>query len=92
LWISILFSALNFGARISMPNQDTLGALKKGSKDRFLNVAARALIAGQYQKARPYSVEATMLYAMARFFEKHDTDTEPWLMMGVAARLALRMG
>jgi hypothetical protein len=75
-----------------MPNQDTLGALKKGSKDRFLNVAARALIAGQYQKARPYSVEATMLYAMARFFEKHDTDTEPWLMMGVAARLALRMG
>ena len=58
----------------------------------FLARAAQALVAGHYQQARPYSVEATMIFAMCKFFGTRNQDTEPWLMMGVAARLALRMG
>ncbi|EXJ69562.1 uncharacterized protein A1O5_07598 [Cladophialophora psammophila CBS 110553] len=92
LWISMLFSSLHLGARISRPEeQDYFPSLKEAS-DLFLMNAGRALVAGHYQKARPYSVEAVMLYAISRFFQQHESETEPWLLMGVAARLALRMG
>ncbi|KIW62391.1 hypothetical protein PV04_10571 [Phialophora macrospora] len=93
LWISILFSVLHLGHQIcQFQGQEVILSPKHENTDSFLTRAAQALVAGQYQKARPYSVEATMLYAICRFFQKHDSDTEPWLMIGVAARLALRMG
>lgn len=89
----MLFSTLHLGLRISRSQgQETLQLPKEEPPDPFLRIAAQALVAGRYQKARPYSVEATMLYAMCKFFQQHDSDSEPWLMMGVAARLALRMG
>lgn len=89
----MLFSALHLGHRIShSKGHDTLQSPKKEPTESFLTRAAQALVAGHYQKARPYSVEATLLYAICRFFQKQVSDTEPWLMMGIAARLALRMG
>lgn len=58
----------------------------------LLKTAGQILIAGQYQKARPYSVEAILLYGICKFVQRVDPDTEPWLVIGVAARMALRMG
>ncbi|KIW22385.1 uncharacterized protein PV07_12275 [Cladophialophora immunda] len=92
LWLSILFSSMHLGSRIARPEEiDFFRSLKEAS-DLFLTCAGRALVAGHYQKARPYSVEAMLLYAVSRFFQQGDSETEPWLLMGVAARLALRMG
>ncbi|OAL21954.1 hypothetical protein AYO22_07551 [Fonsecaea multimorphosa] len=92
LWISMLFSCIHLGSRMARPEEiGFFGSLSEAS-DLFLTNAGRAMVAGHYQKARPYSVEATLLYAIARFFVQGDSETEPWLLMGVAARLALRMG
>lgn len=89
----MLFSALHLGHAISHSKSNATPRLsREEGTHMFLTRAAQALVAGHYQKARPYSVEATMLYAICRFFQKQDSDTEPWLMMGIAARLALRMG
>ena len=54
--------------------------------------AGQALVTGRYHKARPYSVEATLLYGVCKFVENEDTDTDVWMIMGIATRLALRMG
>ncbi|OAG37554.1 hypothetical protein AYO21_08286 [Fonsecaea monophora] len=92
LWISMLFSLIHLGSRIARPGEtDFFQSLKEASGLFFTN-AGRALVAGHYQKARPYSVEAMLLYAISRFFQRGASETEPWLLMGVAARLALRMG
>jgi hypothetical protein len=92
IWISMLFSAMNLGYQICIASGEEVLPQHREKSDAFLNVAARALVAGQYHKARPYSVEATMLYASCKFFGNQDADSDAWMLMGVAARLALKMG
>jgi len=58
----------------------------------FLKLAGKSLIAGGYQKARPYSVEAVVLYALCKFFFNNNPDEDSWLLMGISARLAVKMG
>jgi len=58
----------------------------------LLKTAGQILVTGQYQKARPYSVEAVLMFGICKFIQKVDPGTEPWLVIGVAARMALRMG
>ena len=47
---------------------------------------------GRYQTARPYSVEALFLYAICKYRQKEDPDSDAWMTMGICARLAMRMG
>ena len=54
--------------------------------------AGQALVIGKYLKARPYSVEAVILHAVCKYTEKEDPDADAWMIMGIAARLAMRMG
>lgn len=61
-------------------------------RSRFLDRACEALVAGGYQKSRPYSVEAVLSVAYCKFLQKDHPDTDAWMVMGIAARLALRMG
>jgi Fungal specific transcription factor domain len=61
-------------------------------RSRFLDRAAEALVIGGYQKARPYSVEAVLFFAYCRFLQTEDPDSDAWMVMGIATRLALRMG
>ncbi|OAL39228.1 hypothetical protein AYO20_01546 [Fonsecaea nubica] len=92
LWISMLLSLIHLGSRIARPEETDFFQCLKEASGLFFTNAGRALVAGHYQKARPYSVEAMLLYAISRFFQRGASETEPWLLMGVAARLALRMG
>ncbi len=47
---------------------------------------------GKYHKARPYSVEAVLLYAVCKYMQKEDPDSDAWMIMGISARLAVRLG
>ena len=58
----------------------------------FLQRAGQALVAGQYHRARPYSVEALTLYAYCKWMFKDDQEKDAWMIMGISARLAMRMG
>jgi len=90
----MLFSALHIGSQIDQVcHQDSSGPALGPS---FLTRAAQALVTGRYQKARPYSVEAVLLYGVSKYMQREDPDTDPdkeaWIMMGIGARLAMRMG
>lgn len=88
LWISILFSILWTSSRVE--------ALESGNpspSNTYLTRAAQALVAGGYQKGRPLSVEATLLYALCKFYQStEDTNKNAWMTMGLATRLAMKMG
>lgn len=99
IWLSMLFSAFHLASWISQTQVKTCGfgsrqALSHQalSHQPFYITAAQLLNAGQYQKGRPYSVEAMAIYALCRCIAVPQAPSEPWLMMGVCARLALKMG
>lgn len=75
-----------------MSNLDAIEPLEQVGPRPLLKIAGQILVAGQYPKARPYSVEAVLLYGICKFVQRVDHDTEPWLVIGVAARMAVRMG
>lgn len=47
---------------------------------------------GEYLKARPYSVEAVILYAVGKLLRQEDGDVEAWMIMSIGSRLAMKMG
>lgn len=49
-------------------------------------------MAGKYLQDGPYSVEATLLYGVVQLCQQSDTDVEAWMVIGVATRLAVKMG
>ena len=58
----------------------------------FLQRAGQALIAGKYQKAKPYSVEAVLLYGVCKYIQREEQDNDAWVIIGVSTRLAMKMG
>ena len=62
------------------------------SKPAFLTRARHALVAGDYQKARPYSVEAVLLYGVCMYWMKENPDSDAWMIMGIGARPAIKLG
>jgi hypothetical protein len=93
LWISLLFSVLYIGSSFERAMSAGLSGFTDDSlQSRFLDRAAEALVTGGYQKARPYSVEAVLAFAYCKFLQKEDPNADACMVMGIAARLALRMG
>ncbi len=89
----MLFSALHIGSQINHGNgQGDIECSSDTAKPSFFTRAGQALVTGRYDKGRPYSVEAVLLYAMCNYRRKEDRDTETWMLMGLGARLAMRMG
>lgn len=88
LWISILFSILWTSSR-----KEALDLGNVPTNSKYLTKAAQALVAGGYQKARPYSVDATLLYALCKYYQSSDdANKDAWITMGLATRLAMKMG
>jgi hypothetical protein len=90
LWISIFFSILFVGSQAR--EKEKIGPYSCPESSGFLERAGQALVAGRYQKARPYSVEAVILYGLCKYFFKEDTEEDSCMIIGIGARLAIRMG
>ena len=90
LWISILFAILWVGYRFGQDAGNNLQGDATGAE--YFRIAGQALVAGKYRKARPYSVEAMLLYAQCKYMQREDPHADAWVMMGLATRLAQRMG
>ena len=89
----MLCSILHTGSRISRATgRDTSTMSTHSAKPSFLTLAAQCLVSGRYGKARPYSIEALLLYGICMYNGNQDQDVNAWMIMGVAARLAMRMG
>ncbi|KAK2042689.1 hypothetical protein LZ31DRAFT_632527 [Colletotrichum somersetense] len=88
LWVSILFSVLATGAVV-------LGAKAASTSDphhpsAYVTLSARCLVAGQYQKAAEFSVEALVMHAHSRSFQRSDRDVDMSQLQALALRLAQR--
>lgn len=93
LWISMLFSALYIGSQNHEEgDQEVLGSTNSLARAMFFKRAGQALIAGKYQKAKPYSVEAVLLYGVCKYIQKGEQDNDAWVVIGVSTRLAMKMG
>lgn len=89
----MLFSTLYIGSQTNYGNGHEATDSSNGiANPSYFTKAGQALVTGRYDKARPYSVEAVLLYAICNYRRKEDRDTETWMLMGLGARLAMRMG
>lgn len=89
----MLFSLLHIGSRINqMSGQEAIDSSDFHAGPAFVTRAGQALVTGKYHGARPYSVEAVLLYGFCKFMQNNDPNTDVWIIMGISARLALRMG
>ncbi|UPL01339.1 hypothetical protein LCI18_012273 [Fusarium solani-melongenae] len=90
LWLSIMFSVLSLGAMIAKVKSPSLETVAEPSF--YMHRSAQCLITGEYLNARPYSVEALMMFAHSRNVQKVDSDATIWSLYGLAVRLAQRRG
>lgn len=51
-----------------------------------------ALVAGEYLKTKPYSVEAVLFCSCCKYRRNSVPDSDAWMIAGISARLAMRMG
>ncbi len=84
LWVSTLASILTMGAHIYVVRGNEPPVPPK----ELRRLAIRLLIAGDFLKGPPLSVEALMLCAMTRVKSSSDADPLLWSDFGVVVRLA----
>lgn len=100
LWLSMLFSLVSTSfyqqfAKTSpsmIANNATLVVETKKRVAECSSMAYRCLLAGSHLQGGPFSVEATLLFAMHLVLQKRDADPLCWHMIGTAVRLAQRAG
>lgn len=72
---------------INNPASDTKGLL-----DRYREKVIQCLVLSKYSKCAPYTLETLVLFLHVETFRSDDSKIEPWILLGVIIRLALRMG
>ena len=88
-----MFSALHVGSFVDhAAGQEVSRAMGSSVQPGFLMRARQALVAGRYRNGRPYSVEAVLLYGFCIYIQKEDPDADAWMILGISARLAMKMG
>ncbi|KUI74057.1 hypothetical protein VM1G_09701 [Cytospora mali] len=101
LWMSTLFSFLStavFQQASKAAGGEGLGAtelLDPVAREKIgvlSSMAHRCLVTGGFVEGKPYSVEAALLFGMHLVLQKRDTDPICWHIIGMAVRLAQRMG
>lgn len=100
LWLSMLFSLLSTSfyqqvaktSPTAIASHATLVVQTKKRVAECSSMAYRCLLAGNHLQGGPFSVEATLLFAMHLVLQKRDADPLCWHMIGTAVRLAQRAG
>ncbi|KAI9167637.1 putative transcriptional regulatory protein [Paramyrothecium foliicola] len=93
LWVSILFSILCIGSLVlKLKNPDDLHPTTVAEPAFYMAKASQCLVAGEYLKARGFSVEALLIHAQCRNVMRKDSDPTIWSLYGLAIRLAQRRG
>ncbi|KAL9127419.1 MAG: hypothetical protein Q9175_007737, partial [Cornicularia normoerica] len=73
-------------------DQEIIDPFNSPTRAILLKRAGQALIAGRYQKPKPYFVEAVLLYGVCKYIQKEEQDNDAWVIMGISTRLAMKMG
>jgi hypothetical protein len=92
LWISLLFSVLHIGSQVYQLSDSDGDDLETPTSEELMKISGRALVAGKYHQGKPYSVEATLMYAILGLCRQEDREMESWMIMGVVTRLSVKLG
>ncbi|KAF2479386.1 fungal-specific transcription factor domain-containing protein, partial [Neohortaea acidophila] len=93
MWIALLYAimslAASFGLRDLDPRHPQAQTILK-EVSQYHTFAASALVLGDFTKPKQHTLECMMLYAAG--LRSNDAFVNVWLLIGLVARLAMRMG
>lgn len=94
LWVSILFSILAIATSITQLNGAAGVSEAESGRDprTFMILATRCYTAGEYARAKPFSVEALLIHAHSRFVCMQDSDPTALQFHALITRIAQRQG
>ena len=92
LLLSILYISTIFAQRAERDELSPFSISAVETTKKFRNLAASALVLGDFSKARPYTLECLMIYTAGEYMSSNDSQVKVWILLGLVVRLALRMG
>lgn len=96
MWLALLFAMLSLGSRIAQMLSQAHQVIPQpagiNSADQFHQLASSALQLAGFMKPKKYTIEAMIMYGSCEYMKKEEDGTKLWYLMGVIARVALRMG
>lgn len=94
-WIGMLFAMM----RLAMLSYHREGDEPPEFRDKslhmaagFRNLLAQCLALADYTRSPPFLIEALIFHLHGDFCQARDADISIWVLVGVTARLAMRMG
>ncbi|KAL1965826.1 hypothetical protein VTN77DRAFT_5147 [Rasamsonia byssochlamydoides] len=95
VWIGMLFAMMRLAMLSYHQDGDEPPEFRGKSLDmarNFRNLMSQCLILADYTKPYPYLIETLILHLHADFSQTKEADVSVWILIGVIARLAMRMG
>ncbi|KAL1989020.1 hypothetical protein VTN96DRAFT_5783 [Rasamsonia emersonii] len=95
VWIGLLFAMMRLAMLSYYQDGDEPPEFRGKSLDmarNFRNLVAQCLILADYTKPYPYLIETLILHLHADYSQTKEADVSVWILIGVIARLAMRMG
>ncbi|PLN82726.1 putative C6 transcription factor [Aspergillus taichungensis] len=95
VWVGMLLSIMRLAMLSYHREEDEPPEFRGKSLDMagtFRNLMAQCLTLADYTKPWPYLIEALMFHLHGDFSQTREADVSVWVLVGVIARLAMRMG
>ncbi|PYI18848.1 putative C6 transcription factor [Aspergillus japonicus CBS 114.51] len=95
IWIGMLFAMMRLAMLSYHRNGDEPPEFRGKSLDMagtFRNLVAQCLTLADYTKPYPYVIESLIFHLHGDFCQTREADVSVWVLVGVIARLAMRMG
>ncbi|KAJ5660403.1 hypothetical protein N7507_006854 [Penicillium longicatenatum] len=95
VWIAMLFAMMRLAMLSYYREGDEPPEFRGKAMDMassFRNSVAECLTLADYTKPHPYLIEALVFHLHGDFSQTREADVSVWVMTGVIARLAMRMG
>lgn len=64
----------------------------KQSSEIYREKVVQCLVLGKYTKTVPYTIDTLIIYMFIEYHQSQDAQIEVWVLLGIIARLAIRMG
>jgi hypothetical protein len=94
-WIAMLFAMLRIATLDYIREGDEPVEFKAKCPDlamTFRNRLTDCLIAADYTRPQDFLIEALILHLYAEYVASRDANSSVWVLVGMVARLAMRMG
>ncbi|KAL4928270.1 putative C6 transcription factor [Aspergillus undulatus] len=94
-WLGLLYAMMALSTMFYQRTGDPIYGTTGNYSDIagvFRKRSAQCLVQSNYIAAGRYKVEGLFIYTMSEFYKKHDVETGVPFLLGIAIKLAMRMG